>query len=100
MICPTHQRASRIEQAPEAAAWFHYKLAYIHPFPNGNGRHARLMTDVLLTSQARPRFDWGGGADLRRTGTALIQYISALQAADQGSLDQLIDFLTRSRERA
>ena len=32
----------------KAAARFHSGLAHTHPFPNGNGRHARLMTDVLL----------------------------------------------------
>jgi len=32
----------------EIALRFHHRLVVIHPFPNGNGRHARLMTDVLL----------------------------------------------------
>jgi Fic family protein len=29
----------------ELAARFHHKLVYIHPFPNGNGRHGRIMAD-------------------------------------------------------
>ena len=38
----------------EIAAQFHHRLVDIHPFANGNGRHARLMTDLLLiTQQAR-----------------------------------------------
>ncbi|MDQ6957340.1 MAG: mobile mystery protein B, partial [Mariprofundaceae bacterium] len=33
----------------ELAARFHHKLVLIHPFPNGNGRHARIMADAILT---------------------------------------------------
>ena len=37
------------EEAPdEMAIRFHHRLVSIHPFPDGNGRHARLMTDILL----------------------------------------------------
>ena len=32
----------------EIAARFHHKLVFIHPYPNGNGRHARLAADILL----------------------------------------------------
>ena len=31
----------------EIAVRFHHRLVLIHPFPNGNGRHARLMADLL-----------------------------------------------------
>jgi fido (protein-threonine AMPylation protein) len=31
---------------PDAiAVRFHHRLIQIHPFPNGNGRHSRLMAD-------------------------------------------------------
>ena len=45
--------------ADEIAARFHHRLVLIHPFPNGNGRHARLATDLLLTRLGHPRFSWG-----------------------------------------
>ena len=32
----------------EIAACFHARLVFIHPFSNGNGRHARLLTDAFL----------------------------------------------------
>lgn len=32
----------------EAAARFHHRMVQIHPFPNGNGRHARIATDIML----------------------------------------------------
>ena len=30
------------------AAWIHHKIVYIHPFVDGNGRTARLMTNLIL----------------------------------------------------
>ncbi len=33
----------------EAAVRFHHRLVYIHLFANGNGRHARIMADAMLT---------------------------------------------------
>ena len=46
----------------ELAVRFHHELVRIHPWPNGNGRHGRLATDVLLRSWGRPPFSWGGPA--------------------------------------
>lgn len=43
----------------QLAARFHYELVSIHPFPNGNGRHARLATDLLLLRSGQARFSWG-----------------------------------------
>jgi Fic-DOC domain mobile mystery protein B len=38
----------------EIAVRFHHRLVSIHPFPNGNGRHARLMADLLAMQAGRP----------------------------------------------
>jgi Fic-DOC domain mobile mystery protein B len=35
--------------ADEIAVRFHHRLVFIHPFPNGNGRHSRLAADLLIT---------------------------------------------------
>jgi len=43
----------------EIAVRFHHRLVAIHPFPNGNGRHARLMADLLIDRLGQPRFSWG-----------------------------------------
>jgi len=45
--------------ADEIAVRFHHRLVLIHPFPNGNGRHARLMADLLVIQLGRERFTWG-----------------------------------------
>ena len=77
----------------EIAARFHHRLVAIHPFANGNGRHARLLTDLLLEKRlGRPRFSWGS-ADLERTGEARQRYIDALRAADAHDFAPLLAFV-------
>jgi Fic-DOC domain mobile mystery protein B len=80
--------------ADEIALRFHHELVRIHPFPNGNGRHARFMTDLLLIELGRDRFTWGS-ASLRPAGVTRSSYLTALKAADNGDLDLLRRF-TRS----
>ena len=75
----------------EIAVRFHHRLVFIHPFSNGNGRHARLMADVLALRQGRPAFTWGG-AELVRAGDFRRRYIEALQAADRSEMKLLIEF--------
>jgi Fic-DOC domain mobile mystery protein B len=48
----------------EIAARFHRELVWIHPFPNGNGRHSRMMADALLRSMKAAPFTWGNGGAL------------------------------------
>ena len=75
----------------EIAVRFHHRLVQIHPFPNGNGRHSRLMADLLVMQFGQPRFTWG-----RQTLTAPTEvrrrYIDALRAADQHHLAPLLAF--------
>jgi len=76
----------------EIAARFHHRLAYIHPFPNGNGRFARTITDLLLVQNGKERFTWGA-ADLISDGEIRHQYISALRAADAKDYAHLFGFV-------
>ena len=75
----------------EIAARFHHRLVQIHAFPNGNGRHARLLTDLLLSQLGRPRFSWGRET-LDSAGSARERYLAALKDADRGSLKALMAF--------
>jgi len=77
--------------ADETAVRFHHRLVSIHPFANGNGRHARLMADVLARMQDRPVFTWGG-ADIVAQGDFRRRYIDALQAADKNNIEPLLAF--------
>jgi Fic-DOC domain mobile mystery protein B len=61
----------------EIAVRLHHRLVSIHPFANGNGRHARLMADVLARRQGKPVFTWGG-ADIKAQGDFRRRYIDAL----------------------
>ena len=75
----------------EIAIRFHHRLVAIHPFANGNGRHARLIADVVAQRMGCPVFTWGGAAivqagDFRRT------YIDALRAADRNDIQPLLTF--------
>ncbi len=77
----------------EMAIRFHHRLVLIHPFPNGNGRHARLMTDLLLENILNcSRFTWGS-EDLSRAGNARQRYIAALHAADKHNYELLRRFV-------
>lgn len=65
----------------EVAIRFHHRLVLIHPFPNGNGRHARLAADLLVASLGEPVFTWGV-RDLGAPGEARSAYLAALREAD------------------
>ncbi|MBM4024312.1 MAG: mobilization protein [Planctomycetes bacterium] len=74
------------------AVRFHHKLVWIHLFPNGNGRHARLMADVLAKRVvSRPPFSWGGGP-LEKAGEMRRKYLEALHEADHHECAPLLSF--------
>jgi Fic-DOC domain mobile mystery protein B len=77
--------------ADEIAVRFHHRLVLIHPFPNGNGRHARLMADLLAIQLGRERFTWGRES-LREAGAARARYVEALHAADNHDITPLLEF--------
>jgi Fic-DOC domain mobile mystery protein B len=75
---------------------FHHQLvSRIHPFPNGNGRHARMMTDVIAVKCGRSEFTWGARANLVTEGGARTTYLAALRALDANEKDvqALLDFV-------
>lgn len=76
----------------ETATRFHHRLVLIHPFPNGNGRHARLAADLLLTALGRPRFTWGC-VNLVDVGETRKAYVDALRAADGHDIGPLLVFV-------
>jgi fido (protein-threonine AMPylation protein) len=88
----THQVEHEVSDADRIAVGFHHRLVAIHPFPNGNGRHARLMADVLIEQFGEPRFTWGGSSSLVDPTSLRSTYISALRQADRGDLDPLLSF--------
>ena len=76
----------------ESAARFHHKLVWIHCFANGNGRHGRLATDLLLVNLGQPRFTWGRQS-LVNAGDTRRSYVAALRAADNREIQPLLTFV-------
>lgn len=76
----------------ELAIHFKHRLVSIHCFANGNGRHSRLMADIIVSKLfGRPVFTWGAfiepeKPDVRQT------YLEALRNADKGDLKSLVSF--------
>ncbi len=77
--------------ADEVAVRFHHRLVWVHPFPNGNGRHARLAADLLIAGLGEIPLTWGAeragdGERVRR------EYIASLRKADAGDVARLVAF--------
>lgn len=76
----------------ELAIRFKHRLVSIHCFPNGNGRHSRLMADIIIEKIYKlPVFSWGANnsdheSDMRSA------YLRAVKNADKGDFDSLIQF--------
>lgn len=87
---------AQLHQSPNdvdvVVARFHHDLVFIHPFPNGNGRHARMLSDLVLVNRNRPEFTWGS-ASLDTVGPARERYLAALRAADAGDFGLLEAFV-------
>jgi Fic-DOC domain mobile mystery protein B len=76
----------------EIGVRFPHRLVAIHPFPNGNGRHTRMMTDLLLKELGAESFTWGS-ARLEVEGSGRDQYVAALKAPDAGEYEILRRFV-------
>lgn len=80
----------------EIAVRFHHRLVFIHVYPNGNGRHARLITDWFLTKNGHKSFSWGrkiSSEPIEVEGKIRSEYISALRAADGGNIKPILKFV-------
>lgn len=82
-----------IYEHTELCARFHHRLVYIHPFPNGNGRHSRIMVDFLARSVGKPNFSWGSNQNLTAKTDTRLHYIDALRKADNGDFMALTAFI-------
>jgi Fic-DOC domain mobile mystery protein B len=92
------QVQNRAYPVREIAARFHHRLVMIHPFPNGNGRFARLLADLLLARHGEPPFAWGAG-DPSAPDDIRQRYIAALRAADGSDYGPLFTFVRLDGKR-
>jgi len=77
----------------EFAARFHHRLVAIRPFSNGNGRHSRVVADLILEKIfGKPPFSWGGKNLVEATKTRQA-YIQSLKDADDHDYSRLLSFV-------
>jgi Fic-DOC domain mobile mystery protein B len=76
----------------EIAIRFKHELVSIHCFPNGNGRHSRLIADLIMEKlYGEPFFSWGT-FNLVNVTDKRKEYIAALKMADKRQIEPLISF--------
>ena len=76
----------------EMALRFKHRLVSIHCFPNGNGRHSRLMADIIIEKiYKQPFFGWGI-AKLSSDGDTRTAYLKAVKTVDRGDYSLLLAF--------
>jgi Fic family protein len=99
--CPPGQVASEMDRlvglhlahkvsgvsAEVQAAWLHHRFTQVHPFQDGNGRVARALASLVLVQ--------AGLFPLVVTRDDKIEYLDALEDADQGHLKRLIDLISK-----
>ncbi len=76
----------------EIAVRFKHRIVSIHCFPNGNGRHSRLMADIIVNKIYKlPVFSWGAD-NLVKKGDTRSEYLNAIKTADETIYEPLICF--------
>ncbi|MGP8215373.1 MAG: mobile mystery protein B [Bacteroidia bacterium] len=76
----------------EIAMRFKHGIVNIHCFPNGNGRHSRLIADIIVSHVfGKTVFTWSGG-NLNKPGDARANYLRAIREADKGNVQPLLTF--------
>ncbi len=83
---------NKIYPADEVAIRFKHRLVSIHCFPNGNGRHSRLMADIIIESIFNKEiFTWHNSNMIKPNETRK-KYIAAIREADNGNIKHLLEF--------
>ena len=87
-----HWTENNIFSPDEIAIRFKHRIVSIHCFPNGNGRHSRLMADIIIENIFKlPVFTWGA-RDTSGTESVKKKYINSLKDADLGDYKSLLIF--------
>ena len=76
----------------EIAIRFKHRLVSIHCFPNGNGRHSRLMADIIIESIFKKQIFTWSQSNMVKADNIRKEYINALKKADNGDIYPLIKF--------
>lgn len=78
--------------AEEIAIRCKHRIVSIHCFPNGNGRHSRLLADIIIEKLFHKKpFSWGA-ENLSKDGNTRKEYLKAVKEADNNKYQPLLDF--------
>ncbi|MBC7606164.1 MAG: mobile mystery protein B [Burkholderiales bacterium] len=76
----------------EIAIRFKHRIVNIHCFANGNGRHSRIMADIIIESVfGYPVFSWNHSNMVKADETRK-SYITAIRGGDKGDIKPLMAF--------
>ena len=76
----------------EIAIRFKHRIVQIHCFPNGNGRHSRMMADIIVESIfGKEIFTWNK-SNMVKADETREKYITTLKEADNSNIEPLIEF--------
>lgn len=89
LLYELNQWESQSIQPLEIAVRIHHRLALIHPFNNGNGRWARMITNLYLHQKGLRVFQWPNDSAFIKN-TFRPRYLEALKNADHGNFEQLL----------
>jgi len=85
-IHSVYRRVGRIE-AILAAAWAHHRLLWVHPFLDGNGRVARLMSYAMLKNALDTKGLWSVARGLARNEAEYKRHLAACDQLRNGDRD-------------
>jgi len=83
---------NKTHEPDEIAIRFKHRLVNIHCFPNGNGRHSRIMADIIIESIFNKEvFTWNH-SNMVKADEIRKKYITAIRNGDNGNIEPLIEF--------
>lgn len=74
----------------EIAARIHYNAVRIHPFPNGNGRWSRMLSNIYLVQNGLNPVKWQEN-ELAKDNPIRTYYIDCIKKADKGDFSDFIE---------
>lgn len=83
---------NRTYSPEEIAIHFKHRLVSIHCFPNGNGRHSRLMADIIIEKLFDKELSSWGASNLSKATETRTAYLQAGKQADHNKYQPLLDF--------
>lgn len=76
----------------EIAIRLKHRIVSIHCFANGNGRHSRILADIIIEKVFKQKmFSWGM-SDLSKENDVRAYYLKAIKLADRHDYSELLKF--------